>query len=75
MSACIITHTLDTLCIYTHTHTHAGVCSNVDEVMLSYVAEVLSGLGEEEGEETSFDVEQFSEMISAYVPEFTTVER
>ena len=76
MSACIYnyTHTIDTYA-HTHTHTPTGMCSNVDEIMLSYVAEVLSGLGEEEEEETSFDVEQFSEMISAYVPEFATVER
>lgn len=50
-------------------------CSNVDDVLLEYIADVFCGLGEGGEDETSFDVEQFSEMISAYVPEFATVQR
>lgn len=44
--------------------------------MLSYIADVLGDLGRCTAEEdTSFDAEQFCEMISAYVPEFTSIER
>ena len=43
--------------------------------MLSYIAEVLGELGRCTEEDTSFDAEQFCEMISAYVPEFTSIER
>ena len=45
---------------------------NIDEIVLSYVVDILEGVGEEE---SSFDVDQFVEMISAYVPEFAEVER
>lgn len=44
----------------------------MDEILLDYIAEVLGDLGS--GEENSFDVDQFSEMISAYVPEFSSIE-
>ena len=47
-------------------------CSNVDDIVLGYIVEVLSNLGEED---SSFDVDQFSEMIAAYVPEFAEVDR
>ena len=46
--------------------------SDVDEIVLSYISEVLGDLGE--GDEGSFDVDQFSEMVSAYVPEFSTIQ-
>ena len=50
--------------------------SDVDEVVLSYIADALSVLREEDGVgESSFDVELFSEMISAYVPEFSEVDK
>lgn len=47
-------------------------CSNVDDIVLGYIVDVLSNLGEED---SSFDVDQFSEMIAAYVPEFAEVDR
>ena len=40
--------------------------------MLGYIVDVLSSLGQDD---TSFDVDQFSEMIAAYIPEFADVER
>lgn len=43
--------------------------------MLSYIADVLRELGKCAEEDASFDAEQFCEMISAYVPEFTSIER
>ena len=42
----------------------------MDDIVLDYVAEVLGDLGAEE----SFDVDQFSEMVSAYVPEFSAID-
>ena len=45
----------------------------MDEIVLDYIAEVLGDLGREQGE-SSFDVDQFSEMISAYVPDFSSIE-
>lgn len=47
----------------------------MDDIVLSYIADVLSDLGRCVEDENSFDAEQFCEMISAYVPEFTSVER
>ena len=44
----------------------------MDDIVLGYIVEVLSNLGEED---SSFDVDQFSEMIAAYVPEFAEVDR
>ena len=46
--------------------------------MLSYIADVLCDLvgdGAAVEEESSFDVELFFEMVSAYVPEFSSIER
>ena len=42
---------------------------------MDYIADVLRDLVEDAEDESSFDVEGFSEMISAYVPEFATVQR
>jgi hypothetical protein len=54
-------------------HVPDACLDNVDEIVLDYVAEVLGDLGRGQGE-SSFDVDQFSEMISAYVPEFSSIE-
>ena len=42
-------------------------------MIVDYVVEVLSSL--KDLEESSFDVEELCEMIAAYVPEFTQVNR
>lgn len=54
----------------------------MDEIALSYISDMLSELSQddstttaEEEEDSSFDVEQFCEMISAYIPEFSRIER
>ena len=49
------------------------IYSAVDDVVLDYVVEVLSNLGD--CDENSFDVDQLCEMIAAYVPEFAQVDR
>ena len=48
-------------------------CSAVDDVVLGYVAEVLSDVGQEG--DSSFDIDLFVEMMAAYVPEFADVDR
>lgn len=47
--------------------------SFVDEIVLSYVVSILEELGSESGQEELFDVESFSEMLTAYFPEFISV--
>lgn len=48
--------------------------SHVDEIVLSYVVSSLEELGSEwQGQEDLFDVEAFSEMLTAYFPEFATI--
>ena len=49
------------------------LCSALDDVVLDYVVEVLTNLGD--ADENSFDVDQLCEMIAAYVPEFAQVDR
>lgn len=48
--------------------------SSIDDIVLDYIAGVLVELDSSDGD-TSFDVDQFVEMISAYVPEFADIER
>lgn len=50
------------------------IFSHVDEIVLSYVVSILEELGSDwEGQEDLFDVEAFSEMLTAYFPEFATI--
>ena len=58
---------------------YEDICSNtalfnssMDDIVLSYTVEVLS---EVHNDDSSFDVDQFCEMVSAYVPEFAEVDR
>ena len=46
----------------------------MDEIVLSYVASILEELGSESSQEADlFDVESFSEMLTAYFPEFASI--
>nr|CAG4634944.1 EOG090X0A55 [Alona affinis] len=48
--------------------------SHVDEIVLSYVVSILEELGTDwAGQEDLFDVESFSEMLTAYFPDFATI--
>ena len=47
----------------------------MDDIVLGYVVDVLSAGMRDEEEEESFDVDQFMEMIAAYIPEFASVDR
>ncbi|XP_018910769.2 CUE domain-containing protein 2 [Bemisia tabaci] len=46
--------------------------SSIDDIVLNYVVSILEDVGEESGED-SFDVDAFSEMMSAYIPEFSCI--
>lgn len=45
----------------------------MDEIVLSYVASILEELGSDAGQEDIFDVESFSEMLTAYFPDFASI--
>lgn len=48
--------------------------SYIDEIVLSYVVSILEELGTDfPGQEDVFDVESFSEMLSAYFPDFASI--
>lgn len=49
--------------------------STLDDVLLSYITGVLEDLGSQESEEENFDVEVFVEMLEAYIPGFSDIDR
>ncbi len=49
--------------------------STLDDVILSYITGVLEDLGSQEGVEENFDVEVFVEMLEAYIPGFSDIDR
>lgn len=46
-------------------------CSSVDDIVLGYIESVLEQLGEDE----EFDVDEFAEIMAAYIPGFDAVNR
>ena len=59
-------------CVCVYVATNKRNHRDVDEIVLDYISEVLGELG---AEESSFNVDEFTEMVSAYVPEFSSIER
>lgn len=53
-------------------HAPDSSLSALDDIVLGYVVEVLLDIGKGD---SSFDVDQFVDMISAYIPEFASVDR
>lgn len=45
--------------------------SSVDDIVLGYIVSVLEQLGEDE----QFDVDEFAEIMAAYIPGFDTVNK
>lgn len=43
--------------------------SSIDEIVLGYIANVLEQLGEDE----QFDVDEFAEIMAAYIPGFDSL--
>lgn len=50
-------------------------CSTLDDVLLSYITGVLEDLGSQQSVEENFDVEDFAEMLEAYIPGFAEIDR
>jgi len=50
-------------------------CSDVDDVVLQYMVSILEELGNSAASDDLFDVEQFTEMMEAYLPGFQAVDR
>jgi len=50
-------------------------CSDVDDVVLQYMVSILEELGNSAAAADLFDVEQFTEMMEAYLPGFQAVDR
>lgn len=48
-------------------------CSSVDEIVMSYIIGVLESLESANEPEDAFDVIEFAEMMSAYIPAFSTI--
>jgi len=49
--------------------------SNVDEIVLSYVLSILEDLGDGSCPEEDVDVDQFVEVMDAYIPGFGDIDR
>ena len=47
------------------------ICSGIDEVLIEYIVNVLEQLGDDE----CFDLDEFMEMMAAYIPGFETIKR
>jgi len=49
--------------------------SDIDEIGLSYMVSILEELGSADSMEDIFEVEQFIEMMEAYLPGFGQIDR
>lgn len=47
--------------------------SDIDDIVLSYVISILEDLGDSENAEENIDVDQFIEMMDAYIPGFAEI--
>lgn len=46
---------------------------DIDDIVLSYVISILEDLGDSENAEENIDVDQFIEMMDAYIPGFAEI--
>ncbi|XP_037087186.1 CUE domain-containing protein 2-like [Pollicipes pollicipes] len=60
----------EALANFVQQHIPAASLECVDDIVLSYVVGILEDLGEDED---GFDVEGFTEMLGAYIPEFADI--
>ncbi|PRD28385.1 UNVERIFIED_CONTAM: Cuedc2 [Trichonephila clavipes] len=56
-------------------HTGLDALSSIDEIVLSYIIGVLETLGCANSPEDVFDVDEFAEMMTAYIPDFSNIRR
>ena len=50
-------------------------CRSIDEIVLTYVISILEDLGDNSNAEENIDVDQFVEMMEAYIPGFSSINR
>lgn len=48
---------------------------DIDDIVLSYVISILEDLGDDSNAEENIDVDQFAEMMEAYIPGFGNIDR
>lgn len=56
-------------------YTYLIFYSAIDEIVLSYVISILEDLGDDKNAEDNIDVDQFTEMMDAYIPGFCNINR
>ncbi|GIY18345.1 hypothetical protein CEXT_410731 [Caerostris extrusa] len=56
-------------------HTGLDALSSIDEIVLSYIIGALETLGSADSPEDVFDVDEFTEMMTAYIPAFLNIQR
>ncbi|GBL72749.1 hypothetical protein AVEN_127976-1 [Araneus ventricosus] len=54
-------------------HTGLDALSSIDEIVLSYIIGVLESLGSANSPDDVFDVDEFAEMMTAYLPAFSNI--
>ncbi|CAL1274527.1 unnamed protein product [Larinioides sclopetarius] len=54
-------------------HTGLDALSSIDEIVLSYIIGVLESLGSAYSPDDVFDVDEFAEMMTAYLPAFSNI--
>lgn len=64
----------DSLHQFVQTFVPEADLSALDEVLLSYITAVLEDLGSQESVEENFDIEDFTEMLEAYIPGFAEID-
>ncbi|XP_033003932.1 CUE domain-containing protein 2 [Lacerta agilis] len=63
----------DSLSVFIQNHIPGADLSGLDDIVFSYMASVLEGLGSHESFEENFDMDTFMEMMGAYVPGFAEI--
>ena len=57
---------------------HVWLCfvySSIDEIVLNYLVSILEHLGSGQAVEEDFDVDDFCQMMQAYLPEFDVTDK
>ncbi|XP_034994197.2 CUE domain-containing protein 2 isoform X2 [Zootoca vivipara] len=63
----------DSLSVFIQNHIPGADLSGLDDIVFSYMASVLEGLGSHELFEENFDMDTFMEMMGAYIPGFAEI--
>ncbi|XP_015928016.1 CUE domain-containing protein 2-A isoform X2 [Parasteatoda tepidariorum] len=58
---------------FVKTHIGLDVLSSIDEIVLSYIIGILESLDSVSSSDDAFDVEEFIEMMCAYIPAFSDI--